>query len=196
MISFLFLIGFSACIAPQPTPSLTASDIAWKDGNVAIALAQLEAKAILGSEEGQKAPDDLSEEVKILRKDLELLQEQIDRVLDEVHSVQENGVGRADLVPYDPRTTTLEAKTVQTAIDEMMERIKILERNVLDDLGQPGPGLFEIPKDKKKGNGPGQSGQQNQQGPPGPPPNGGGGPGGPQQGQPGGGQNSSPGMRR
>ena len=195
MISLFLSMGFYACITPQPTPSLTASDIAWKDGNVAIALAQLEAKAILGSEEGEQKPDDLSEELKILRRDLELVQEQLDRVLDEVHSVQENGVGRAELVPYDPRTTTLEAKTVQTAIDEMMERVKILERNVLDDLGQPGPGLFEIPKDKKKGNGPGQQGAQGQQGPPGPPPNGGG-PGGPQQGQQGGGQAPSPGMRR
>ena len=67
----------------------------------------------------------------------------------------------------------------------MMGRVKVLERSVLDDLGQPGPGLFEIPEDSK-----GNKGGKH------PPPNGGqGGPnnGGPKGPNNGGGQNGPPG---
>ena len=162
-----------SCTLPPPEQKLTASDIAWNEGNVAMALASLEAQ--VGIEKPSKTVEineELLKEFEVLKEELSLMKEQIERVYEVVGEIQSNGVGHAKLVPYDPRQTVLEAKTVQEAIDEMMTRVKILEQNVLDDLGEPGPGLFEIPKDKKGAQQPPPNGGQGgQKGPPGNPPN-------------------------
>ena len=184
-LTFGLVFGSISCASPSPQENLTASDIAWKDGNIAMALASLEAKCGVEKSSKPDVSEDLLEELETLKKEISLLQEQVERVYEVVDEVQADGVGHAKLVPYDPRQTVLQAKTVQEAIDEMMGRVKVLERSVLDDLGQPGPGLFEIPKDTK-----GSKGGKH------PPPNGGqggpnnGGPKGPNQG---GGQNGPPG---
>ena len=173
----LFVLSLSSisCASPSPEQGLTASDIAWKEGNVAMALASLEAQS--GIEKPQKAVDvneELLKELDVLKEELSLMKEHVERVYEVVGEIQSDGVGHAKLVPYDPRQTILKAKTVQEAIDEMMVRVKILEQNVLDDLGEPGPGLFEIPEDKKGGaQGPPNGGQGGQKGPPGNPPGGG-----------------------
>ena len=42
---FGLVFGLISCASPSPQENLTASDIAWKDGNIAMALASLEAKS-------------------------------------------------------------------------------------------------------------------------------------------------------
>lgn len=180
LILALCLSSFS-CAIPSPEQGLTASDIAWNEGNVAMALASLEAQmAIERPVQMVEINEELLKEIETLKEEVSLMKEHVERVYEVVGEIQSDGVGHAKLVPYDPRQTVLEAKTVQEAIDEMMTRIKVLEQNVLDDLGDPGPGLFEIPEGKKgaqqpppnggKG-GQGQGGQGGQNGPPGNPPN-------------------------
>ena len=124
-----------------------------------------------------------------LKKDVGILQEELAHVRTLLEQVQEGGIAHAKLIPFDPRVTTLQAQTLQEAVDEMMARISVLESSVLDNLGEPGPGLFEIPKDKKGKKGPqngpgGPDGPKN--GPPGGPPGGKGGQNGPPGGPPGG----------
>ena len=172
------------CPTPEVSSSVSASDIAYNDQNVAIALANLEAQLLVeaSKKEGGNA-EDLAAEIAQLKKDVGILQEELTHIRTLLDQVQEGGIAHAKLIPFDPRVTTLKAQTLQEAIDEMMARVSTLESSVLDDLGQPGPGLFEIPRDKKGKQGPG-----NGQGPGGPPPNN----GGPGQG-PGGSPNQGPG---
>jgi len=95
-------------------------------------------------------------------------------------TLEQHGVERSKLVSFDPRATKLGGTNVQDALTELENRVGQVESRVLDDLGEPGPGLFEV-KDRRGGKG-GKGGK----GPPGGP-GGRGGPGG-QNGPPGGGQ--------
>lgn len=170
------------CPSPQVQSSFKASDIAYNDQNVALALANLEAQLLVeASRKSEEGSGDLAAEVAQLKKDVGILQEELTHVRTLLEQVQEGGIAHAKLIPFDPRVTTLQAQTLQEAIGEMMARVSVLESNVLDNLGEPGPGLFEIPKDKKGKQGPpgGPGGQgPGGQGPGGPPPNGQGGPNG------------------
>jgi len=56
--------------------------------------------------------------------------------------------GTADEVGYDPSRTTLDAHVVQDAVDELAARLSRLEKK--GDMGEPGEGLFRIPKDPPK----------------------------------------------
>jgi len=188
----LLILGalLTACPSPQVQTSLKASDISYNDQNVALALASLESKLIVeASKKSGEVSEDLVSEVAQLKKDVGILQEELAHVRTLLEQVQEGGIAHAKLIPFDPRVTTLQAQTLQEAVDEMMARISVLESSVLDNLGEPGPGLFEIPKDKKGKKGPqngpgGPDGPQN--GPPGGPPGGQGGQNGPPGGPPGG----------
>jgi len=176
-----------ACPTPQTPSAMSASDIAYNDKNLAIAISDLEAQLlIVRNQTGSGDNTDLMQEVAQLKTDVGILQEELVHIRTLLEQVQKGGIAHAKLIPFDPRVTTLQAQTLQEAIDEMMARVSVLESSVLDDLGKPGPGLFEIPKDKK-GKGP-QGGQQGQGGPP---PNNGGpgqGPGGSPDNGPGGGK--------
>ena len=184
MMRFAWILPlFVACPTPDTSSALTASDISYNNQNVAIALSNLEAQLLVESSRKTTGNnDDLTGEVEQLKKDLGLLQEELTHIRTLLDQVQEGGIAHAKLIPFDPRVTTLKAQTLQEAMDEMMQRVSFLESNVLDDLGEPGPGLFEIPKDKKGKQGPNggdpSGGDPSGQGPGGPPPNGGG-PGGP-----------------
>lgn len=181
----LFLCGlYTACPSPQVQSSLKASDISYNDQNVALALANLESQLLVeASKKSGDVSEDLVSEIAQLKKDVGILQEELIHIRTLLEQVQEGGIAHAKLIPFDPRVTTLKAQTLQEAVDEMMARISVLESNVLDNLGEPGPGLFEIPKDKKgkKGGPPNGQGGQNgpQNGPPGGPPGGQGGQNGP-----------------
>lgn len=88
-------------------------------------------------------------------------------------TLEQHGVERSKLVSYDPRATKLSGTNVQDALTELEGRVNQVESRVLDDLGEAGPGLFEV-KDRRGGpGGPGRG------------PGGRGGPGGPGQGGPG-----------
>ncbi len=56
--------------------------------------------------------------------------------------------GTADEVGYDPSRTTLDAHDLQDAVDELAGRVSRLEKK--GDMGEPGEGLFHIPKDPPK----------------------------------------------
>ncbi len=178
---WLLFVGCST----QSRGELNASDISYNGQNIAIALADLEGRMVVQAQQKYTGEPnkELISDVEQLRKDLSILQDELAHIRTLLETVQEGGIAHAKLIPFDPRVTTLKAQTLQEAMDEMMARVNILERNVLDDLGEPGPGLFEIPKDKKKGNNNGPQGQP-QGGNPGGQPGGQGPPGG--QGQSGG----------
>ena len=166
---------YTGCPSPQVQSSLKASDISYNDQNVALALANLESQLLVeASKKSGDVSEDLVSEIAQLKKDVGILQEELTHVRTLLEQVQEGGIAHAKLIPFDPRVTTLKAQTLQEAVDEMMARISVLESSVLDNLGEPGPGLFEIPKDKKGKKGPnGQGGPDGpQNGPPGGPPGG------------------------
>jgi len=140
------LLSLLAC-SSDPPRQVTTSDIPWKDGTLSMALASLEAKC--GIQTGSNVPDDYYNTIKKLQADISLVDEQVARLNQTLEEIQGSGVGNAALINFDPRATTLSAKNVQDALDEMMARLKVLEHHVLDEMGEPGPGLFEIPKDKK-----------------------------------------------
>ena len=56
--------------------------------------------------------------------------------------------GTAVEVGFDPSRTKLDAHNLQDAIDQMEDRVGRLENNA--DMGDPGEGLFDIPKDPKQ----------------------------------------------
>ena len=163
----ILFIMHLACSTSNPK-QITTSDIPWKDGTLSMAIASLEAKC--GIQTPSEVPDDFYENIKKLQQEISLLDEQVVELEKRLDELQGSGVGSATMINFDPRATTLSAKTVQEALDEMMVRLSVLEHHVLDEMGDPGPGLFEIPKDKKKGQ-PKGGGVQGQNGPPGPPPN-------------------------
>ncbi|MBM4365913.1 MAG: hypothetical protein FJ102_06830, partial [Deltaproteobacteria bacterium] len=106
-----------------------------------------------------------------------------------VQQLETVGVYDAAHVSFDPARTTLAGKSVQDALSELEGRVGKVEA-ARTDMGQPGTGLFEIPKDAPRGGADGQLPPNTMgKGKPGGPPSGGqgGGPGGGQGGGPGGG---------
>ena len=155
----IFSILF-ACQSPQ-YQVVTASEVPYKDGTVAMALTELEIDCA-NPQNASNNTEELQKQLLTAQKEIELLGEQITRLQEILDSVQSNGVGAAQTILFDPRATTLESKDVQSALTEIMKRVSSLEHEVLDDLGQPGPGLFEIPKKQSKGNQQNQPNQPNQ----------------------------------
>jgi hypothetical protein len=90
------------------------------------------------------------------------------RVLD----LENDGIVRASLVTYDPRTTKLKARNVEDALDEIETRLQEVEIKMTDNSGMAGPGIFQI-SDGGPGGGGGDRGAND--GPSDIPPGGGGG---------------------
>ncbi|GEM_PF-2337481 len=128
--------------------------------------------------------------------DLDMKVSQLQVVVADIENV---GIGRAETVRYDPSRSLLDARDVQSAIDEIATDWATLQRNMVD-MGGVGAGLFEVPDDDEgpggeqatggMGHNPGPgfglpSGNEGGapapggQGAGGPAPSGGGGPGGP-----------------
>lgn len=105
---------------------------------------------------------------------LERLDERLTNLELAIANLEQHGIERARVVSYDPRSTKLGGTNVQEALDELEGRVGKVEAKVLDDLGEPGPGLFEV-RDRRGGKGKGK----------GPPPSGG-------RGRPGGGPGGGP----
>ena len=170
MHKMLTLCLFIQLGCSQQNTNIPAYNIDWNGKNLVMALDELERKCstqpIIASNEDEIKK--LTEEIRDLRNDVDRLDATMDVIRQTLDTVQEGGISHANLIPFDPRETTLEARNLQSAMTEMMQKLASLEHKVYDDLGEPGPGLFALPKNKQ-GNGPS-----------GPPPNGGnGGPGGP-----------------
>ena len=94
----------------------------------------------------QPAPEEDDPDAK-LRAQLQQLEERISRAELDLVDVRNNGRMPASDVVYDPRATTMDAHNLQDALDAASARIAALEAQLGDKMGEPGPGLFQIPKD-------------------------------------------------
>ncbi|MBM4390584.1 MAG: hypothetical protein FJ090_05640, partial [Deltaproteobacteria bacterium] len=72
-----------------------------------------------------------------------------------VQQLETVGVYDAEHVSFDPARTTLAGKSVQDALTELEGRVGKVEA-ARTGMGQPGTGLFEIPKDAPRGGGDGK----------------------------------------
>jgi len=146
----------------------TVEDISYGDGSVGDALARLEA-AVAAQPEQNSDPriDEIENKLRIIE----------DRILQlevAVTDLQTHGVMPATHIGYDPRTTTLDGENVQDALDQLEARLSSVENKVGQDMGEPGPGLFDIPEDRNSNannqgsqvhpNNQGQPGRRNNQG--------------------------------
>ncbi|MFT4974989.1 MAG: hypothetical protein ACI8S6_000872 [Myxococcota bacterium] len=158
--------------------ALQAEDIRYKDGTLADALDALAARP-------EPEPVDLDR----IAAQLQSLEERISRAELDLVDLRNNGRMPAGDVIYDPRITTMDAHNLQDALDAVDKRIASLESRLGDNLGEAGPGLFQLPRDSERDS---QPPPGNGQGPPngqgGPPPGGRGGPSGGQGGPPPGGR--------
>lgn len=92
---------------------------------------------------------------------LQALDERIGKLELIVYDLQHQGIIAADRVTYDPRTTRTDGENVQAALDAIDGRIGKLEDKLGQDMGPPGPGLFQASKG---------TGTPGKPGPGGPPP--------------------------
>ena len=84
-----------------------------------------------------------------LGRRLDSLEDRISRLeLMVAHWVDEGNVDSLH-VRYDPRATTLQARTVQDALDEVAAGLKDLQ-DAGENMGRPGPGMFRIPRDESE----------------------------------------------
>ncbi len=100
-------------------------------------------------------PNDTGEPRRRLSKAMKRIAELEERVSQlELHvaRILEEGSSRAEWVGYDPSRTTLSARNLQDAIDELASELKALQRGQ-EDMGQAGPGLFQLPPDNGRGQG-------------------------------------------
>ena len=124
----VFLLALFACTTGS-SQQVTTSDIVWKDGTLSMALASLEAKCGIQTESTVR--EDYYESIKKLQEEISQLDEQVTNFNKRLDDIQGSGVGNASLINFDPRATTLSAKNVQEALDELMKRLKVLEHQVL-----------------------------------------------------------------
>ena len=76
----------------------------------------------------------------------------------EVNQLEQVGTSKASVVAYNPSSTTLEAKNVQDALDELEARVARLESKSGQEMGQAGPGMFANPSGGQRGGGGGGQG--------------------------------------
>jgi hypothetical protein len=98
----------------------------------------------------------------------------------QVSELQVGFEGEATEISFDPSRTTLDARNVQEAVNELSTEVRGIKRMLGQDMGEPGQELFTIPEDNDQRGGP--------RGPGGGGPGGQGGPGQGGPGQTGGGQ--------
>ena len=124
-------------------------------------------------------------------KDLKIIIDRLDKIDDRLKQAE---IALVDLRPptysasdivFSPLKTKIEADNIQLALEQLEKRLREVEAKA-QDMGQPGPGLFELDDPNRRrtdrGNpqkGPPPEQSQGNQGPGGPPPSGGQGPGGP-----------------
>ncbi|MEC7946633.1 MAG: hypothetical protein VX265_03635 [Myxococcota bacterium] len=192
-IPLLALLVLSTACATDP---VDARDIVVGGESLDAVLARLEQQAAVA-----RAPDDEADDEAPADGALDSRLRRIETRLGDLElalaTFEQKGIERSKIVSYDPRATKLAATNVQDALTELENRLDQVESRVLDDLGEPGPGLFENkgrggpgggrggPGGGPGGRGGPPAGKSGEMGPPGPPPDGQGGQGG--QGRQGGG---------
>ena len=165
-------LGVAIATACEPEPP-DPNEIFIGDESLATIIVRLdqrtahtaEASKDSDADDAAIAPDDIDARLTRLATRMSDLELALSRL-------EQHGVERAAVVSFDPRATRLSGTNVQEALTEIENRVDELESRVLDDLGEPGPGLFDL---RGKGKGKGKGGG------PGGPPGGRGGPGGPEE---------------
>ena len=126
MLALLFLACNSA---PSPTP---ASSVTYNEASVQEALATIESTlATLKPEEASS---------------LSALEERVVQLELAIARMENQGVITAEMVGYDPRSTRLSGRKVQDAVDELEERLRVVEAKSRDGIGPAGEGLFALPE--------------------------------------------------
>ncbi len=175
MIPLLLLPLLAAC----GTSDTVSADRVLVDGEpLSAVVARLEAKAVEAGVAAAEARAAEPAEPGDIASQVARLDERLTNIELAIANLEQHGIERARVVSYDPRSTTLGATNVQEALTELEGRVGKVEAKVLDDLGEPGPGLFDNRGRGGKGKGKGPP----RGGPGGP---GKGGKGGPGQGGPG-----------
>jgi len=77
---------------------------------------------------------------------LSALEERIVQLELAVARMENQGVITAEMVGYDPRATRLSGRKVQDAVDELEERLRVVEAKSRDGIGPAGEGLFALPE--------------------------------------------------
>lgn len=73
-------------------------------------------------------------------QDLDIRLARLEILVEEMNNV---GIGEAERVSWQPNKTTLAARNVQDALDELAQKLQDLER-AKEDMGQAGAGLFDL----------------------------------------------------
>lgn len=129
----------------EPPPPVDAADVRYGAESVKSALDRLSSQ-----EEPPASPTD--EAVR-----LEALEDRIGKLELTISELQTQGVVPAENVSFDPRATKLGGTEVQSALTELEKRVAAAEEKLGQDMGQPGPGLFEV-RGKRGAPGPGPPG--------------------------------------
>ena len=132
---------------------LYAEDVVYRDGSVQDALLRLESQLSADPLTAPNAPTLLE-----LSVQLSNLEDRMGRVELETTTLKINGLVPAENVSYDPRATTLSARDLQSALDELTARVAVAEKQLDEDMGEAGPGLFELRDNQQGGQGGGQQG--------------------------------------
>ena len=164
MIQWSFILNIACHTEPE---TVSVDDIIWNGKPLTVALEEISKSGTATGAVQTKGSDTTG-----LEKRIGLLEERVDRIEIVISELQSNGIGHSQLVNYDPRATKLSAKNVQEALTELENRLSETESRVLDDLGPPGQGLFNVGKEER-----GKRGGAGGKGPGGPPGQGGGPPG-------------------
>ena len=102
---------------------LYAEDVVYRDGSVQDALLRLESQLSADPLTAPNAPTLLE-----LSVQLSNLEDRMGRVELETTTLKINGLVPAENVSYDPRATTLSARDLQSALDELTARVAVAEK--------------------------------------------------------------------
>ncbi len=141
--------------ADRAPPDATA--LPYGDSNVAATL------DLLVAAEARRAERDAAQDLPVTAARVQTLEDRIARVELELARLEEQGIIPAAKVGYDPRSTTLDARDLQAAVDELHARVKAIEEQREPGMGSPSNAMFTQPSrqgrpDGARGPAPGEKG--------------------------------------
>ncbi|MCB9795563.1 MAG: hypothetical protein H6741_22910 [Alphaproteobacteria bacterium] len=129
MILVLLMMACSEPPPPPPEAPVEATPAAAVDSGAAVDPAELEA----------------------VKERLDGLEDRLARLELLLGEMQEQGLVQASSVRFDPSRTRLDAKDTQAALTELYNELDVLRRQVTrDSMGQPGQGLFQLPREDER----------------------------------------------
>ncbi|MCB9762979.1 MAG: hypothetical protein H6739_24480 [Alphaproteobacteria bacterium] len=143
MTTLLLLLACGGAPPPPPAPEPVAAVDSGSDGDA-------QARA----------------DIETLQRRVASLDERLGRIELLLAEMQETGAQDAASVRFDPRRTRLTAKSVQAALDEMYNELSALQNSMdRQNMGRPGDGLFQLPREEGKQGPPPQGGNDGPYGP-------------------------------